>query len=125
MTDAMELIKQLEGRSDDELFATLGRYEAGATLGIDEQEPLDWAEEGRTWWRENAARCREVLCGEAVISHLTGHKWDRSQLYAAIADLLSAMLTGVPLAVVTLVVVRQGLVAFCSAGAPPAGPKAA
>jgi hypothetical protein len=93
--------------TEQELFAELG-LQITPSAGFGGDDLVFLAGKGRAWFREHANQLRERICGKVKA---TGDLLvDASAVAAALSDVLHE--TSVVL-VISILVVRQGLAAFC------------
>ena len=104
--------EELIEASCDELFAALGAQVAPPQALPGSLEEL--VDKGRHWFGKNRERLMKLICRDEVIETLNASR-DDIALLIAVADLLSDALKGVAPFTVAALIVKIGLLEFCSA----------
>jgi len=106
-------IARLEGLSEDDLMSLLGREVLSKGVGADQASDEEKVEVGKNFFAEHRAELKRRLCGSGFRAQFSKERYGKMELYAAIADAVSTMFTGIALAVVAVLIVREGLDGLC------------
>lgn len=97
----------------EELYAEIGRSVSNDMFRKSRQV---YVARGLKWYAENKRRLQDAVCSHPEIAKYAkdGEKNDEANLIAAIADVIASTLGVVPVAVVAVLIVREGLDRFCN-----------
>ena len=126
-------LKTMLQKSSDDLFLELGEILNGATVTSDgsiqrtsaaiaPQSDDDAVQHGRRIFQSLKGRIHHDLCQKwNACAKIKNYEADRddAQLAAAIADVLAVTFTGIPVMVLSALVVKQGVKSFCTCDKKP------
>lgn len=107
-----KLFSEMDNMEEDQLFSALGVASGRVVLGA--APPGDPIERGKAWFAEQLPEWKKKICeSNRVQDVFRDPSADNLQERLAIAEVLSAILSGLPLAVVTYLISRKQLTVLC------------
>jgi hypothetical protein len=118
MTDD-EQLKHLIEADEARLFEHIGAHAIRGSVGARPATPRELEKEGRAWLKRHTAELRNRVCSSLVVKTYLGsdRAQDRVLLVAAVADLVSSLVTGIAAISVAVLIVREGLATWCKESA--------
>jgi hypothetical protein len=107
-------IAHLQRLSDDDLMLILSDAALPRVIGAAEPTADEKIRRGKSFFADQRPELRDKLCKSSFASQFQGDSYDRIELYAAVIDSISGMFTGVAVAVVAVLIVREGLKSLCA-----------
>jgi hypothetical protein len=108
-------IQSLLNQSEDELLSAIGRVLLADSMASGEPTGEEESEEGESWLRHNLSPFRSKICGSHTLQCYfeQDQRWDDVIIVAAIADLLSSVVTGVAPTLVAALLCKRGFRWLC------------
>lgn len=110
-----EELKHLIEADEARLFEHIGAHAIRGSVGARPATPRKLEKEGRAWLKRHTVELRNRVCGSVVVKAYldSDSAQDRVLLVAAVADLVSSLVTGVAAISVAILIVREGLATWC------------
>ena len=107
-------IEQTSGLEIIDLYEKIG-IDISTELGLGDLEKEDYIDRGKNWFETQKKSLQLKVCqsNTAAIVLKDDRKWDQILLIAAIADLISSVLTNISPITVAALIAKEGLHRFC------------
>lgn len=107
-------IDTIMGYEDEELFAILGQWVFGDSLGVRPRDLAQLVRMGRDWFDEHADKLRDLVCHAPVVVAARAEASVAAMIDAAtLADLIASHFGRLPASVAAVIIVRRGLDWLC------------
>lgn len=119
MSDYSEKQIELALKSDEEnLYATIGYFEAENNLGISLPNKKELIENGKKWFLNNERKLKDSICSNSVLSKklldFDAGVSDEITILLLISDIIVSKFAGIPAIYIGALIIKKGINKWCN-----------